>query len=121
MTEERHTGGREGVLLLKVWDDGEAAMIRQLLDSYGIPCQVVSDVPHTVLPISVDGLGEVRILVPPSRLEEARAILADHRRQGADLSASEADRSDGKGDDGERSDPGGVGIPDDLGFCAVPG
>ena len=31
-------------------------MVRQLLATYGIPCQVVSDVPHTVLPLTIDGL-----------------------------------------------------------------
>ena len=69
-------------LLMKTWDDGEAAMVRQLLESYDIPCRLASDVPHTVWPISVDGLGEIRILVPASRVEEAGAILAEHRRQG---------------------------------------
>jgi hypothetical protein len=72
-------------LLMTTWNDGEAAMIRQLLESYGIPVQVVSDVPHTVLPLSVDGLGEVRILVPADRLHEARELLAEHRRQGLEV------------------------------------
>jgi hypothetical protein len=74
-----------GVLLLRTWNDGEAMMIKQLLATYGIPCQVVSDVPHTVLPISVDGLGEVRILVPGERLEEAKRLIAEHLRQGLEL------------------------------------
>lgn len=73
---------RTNALLLRTWDDGEATLVRQLLASYGIPCQVVSDVPHTVLPIGVDGLGEVRILVAADHLESARALLAEHRRQG---------------------------------------
>jgi hypothetical protein len=77
--------GGAGVLLMRTWSDTEAALVRQLLEGYGIPCQVVSDVPHTVLPISVNGLGEVRILVPRSRLEEAKNLLADHRRQGMEL------------------------------------
>jgi hypothetical protein len=70
---------------MSTWSDGEAEMVRQLLEGYGIPCQVVSDVPHTVLPISVDGLGEVRILVPADRLEEARRLLAEHRREGLSI------------------------------------
>ena len=74
-----------GKLLVRTWNDGEAAMVRQILASYGIPCQVVSDVPHTVLPFTVDGLGEVRILVPAERLDEARELLAEHRRQGLEL------------------------------------
>lgn len=72
-------------LLVRTWSDGEALLVRQLLASYGIPCQVVSDVPHTVLPLSVDGLGEIRILVPASRFLEARSLLADHLRQGLEI------------------------------------
>lgn len=76
-------------LLLSTWDDGEAAMIRQLLEGYGVPTQTVSDVPHTVWPITVDGLGEVRILVPENRLAEARELLAEHRRQGLEVADGE--------------------------------
>ena len=72
-------------LLVRMWSDGEALLVRQLLQSYGIPCQVVSDVPHTVLPLSVDGLGEIRILVPEHRAEEAQRVLADHLRNGLEL------------------------------------
>jgi len=83
-------------LLMKTWSDGEAELVRQLLESYGIHCQVISDVTHTVLPISVDGLGEVRILVAPEDLEIATNILAEHRRQGLDLKPG--------GDEGPESD-----------------
>lgn len=83
MTDEEQTQGSE--LLVRTWSDVEASMIRQILASYGIPCQVVSDITHTVYPITVDGLGEVRILVPAARLEEARELLAEHRRQGLEI------------------------------------
>ena len=72
-------------LVVRTWSDGEALLVRQLLESYGIPSQVVSDVPHSLLPLSVDGLGEVRILVPANRVEEARSLLADHLRQGLEI------------------------------------
>jgi len=85
-------------LLMTTWNDGEASMVRQILENAGIPVQVVSDVPHTVLPIAVDGLGEVRILVPGRQLEEARALLAEHRRQG--LEVVDGGRDDGPGDEG---------------------
>ncbi len=89
----------ENALLMRTWSDGEAEIVRQLLDSYGIPCQVVSDVTHTVLPISVDGLGEVRILVAPEDLAAAGDILAEHRRDGLEI------RSGGIGE-GPLSEPG---------------
>lgn len=76
------TGNR---ILLRTWNDGEAMMVRQLLETYGIPCQVVSDVPHSVLPLTIDGLGEIRILVPHARLRDARTVLADHLRRGLEV------------------------------------
>lgn len=74
-----------GVLLMKTWSDGEAEVVRHLLATYGIECQVVSDVPHMLFPLSVDGLGEIRILIAPEDREEAENVLAEHRRQGMEL------------------------------------
>ncbi len=75
------------VLLMTTYDDGEAEIVRQLLHAYGIPAQVVSDITHSIAPFTMDGLGEIRIFVATDRLDEAREILAEHRRQG--LSAVE--------------------------------
>jgi hypothetical protein len=83
MSDEEPTQGSE--LLMTTWSDGEAAMVRQILASHGIPSQGVSHVPHSVLPFTMDGLGEIRILVPASRLREARELLAEHRRQGLEI------------------------------------
>ncbi len=77
-----------GVLLMRTWDDGEAEIVRGLLASYGIPCQVVSDIPHSVSPLTVDGLGEIRIFVPPSARDRAVEVLAEHRKPGSDASGS---------------------------------
>jgi len=83
---------------MTTWNDSEAELVRQILENEGIPTQVVSDVPHTVLPIAVDGLGEVRILVPPERLEEARSLLAEHRRDGSEIvDAPPSGEDDGDG------------------------
>ena len=71
-----------GVLLMRTWHDWEAEIVRGLLASCGIPCQVVSDIPHSVSPLTVDGLGEIRIFVPPSAYDEAMELLAEHRRSG---------------------------------------
>jgi ribonuclease-3 len=40
-----------------------------------------SDVPHSIFPLSVDGLGEVRIAVHPGEAEEAVRIIAGHRTE----------------------------------------
>ncbi|MFQ5669947.1 MAG: putative signal transducing protein [Acidobacteriota bacterium] len=76
-------------LLLTTWSDSEAEMVRQLLASYGITCSVASQVPHSILPLTVDGLGEIRVHVPPSALQEARQILAAHRLAGRETPRKE--------------------------------
>src|SRR5471032_2965771 len=40
-----------------------------------------SDVPHSIFPLSVDGLGEVRIAVHPNDADEAQRIIAAHRTE----------------------------------------
>lgn len=70
---------REPALLMSIWNDSEAAIIRELLASHGIECSVSSQVPHSVMPLTVDGLGEIRIHVPAPLLEEAQAIIAAYR------------------------------------------
>ena len=79
------TGPAKTVLLMRTWSDGEAELVRQILDSCDIPCLVISTVTHAVLPFNVDGLGEIRILVAPDRLQEARDLIAEHLRDGLEL------------------------------------
>lgn len=79
------TEGEATALLMQVWSDGEADIVQRLLETYGIPCQVVSSISHRLFPLSVDGLGEVRLLVPKDRLAEAEVIVAEHRRQGLEV------------------------------------
>jgi hypothetical protein len=90
MNEEPELGSAQideepTAVLLQLWDDGEAEVVHRLLETYGIPCQVVSSLSHRLFPLSVDGLGEIRILVPKDRLHEAEAIVAEHRRQGLEV------------------------------------
>jgi D-glycero-alpha-D-manno-heptose-7-phosphate kinase len=73
------TDPRPPALLLTTWNDSEAELIRQLLASHGIECSVSSEVPHSVLPLTVDGLGEIRVHVPAEALEEAGRILEAYR------------------------------------------
>lgn len=86
-------------LLLTTWSDSEAALVAQILEQEGIPCQVVSDVSHALFPLTVDGLGEVRVLVPASRHDEAAALIAEHRRRGFEIVDGELPDGD-EGKDG---------------------
>ncbi len=81
----------EPKVIFRTWSDAEAALIHGLLQSYGIPCSVVSDITHSILPFAVDGLGEIRLSVPSSAAEEAERILAEHQapvREGDPLGES---------------------------------
>ena len=66
-------------VISRVWNDSEANLVRSLLESYGIPVTVSSDLTHAVYPLTVDGLGEIRISVPDEFREEATTILEAHR------------------------------------------
>jgi ribonuclease-3 len=55
--------------------------VRSLLEAHGIMSVISSDVPHSIFPLSVDGLGEVRIGVHESDAEEAQRIIESHRTQ----------------------------------------
>ena len=53
--------------------------MRSLLEAHGVMSVVSSDVPQSIFPLSVDGLGEVRLSVHPDDAEEARRIIESHR------------------------------------------
>ena len=55
--------------------------MRSLLEAHGVMSVVSSDVPHSIFPLSVDGLGEVRLSVHPDDAEEARRIIESHRSE----------------------------------------
>jgi hypothetical protein len=75
-------------IIFRTWSDTEAELIRGLLESYGIPCSVISDITHSVYPFTVDGLGEIRLSVPMEAVEEAERILASHGASGEGDQAS---------------------------------
>lgn len=67
------------IVILRTHSDIEASLVRGLLESHGIAALLSSDVPHSVFPLSIDGLGEVRIAVRDDQADEAVRIIADHR------------------------------------------
>jgi hypothetical protein len=64
------------VELGRVPREDEALTIKSLLDSYGIECILQSDITHSVYPFTVDGLGEVIILVSSRDLEKSKKIIS---------------------------------------------
>ncbi len=55
---------------------GAAEIIRARLEDQGIPAALSYESAGLVYGLTVDGLGEVRILVPESLYEQAKAVLA---------------------------------------------
>ena len=68
----------ELVVCHKVWGEPKALLIKGLLEDFGIPVNLVRQVPPSVYPMTVDGLAEVRLMVRPSDLARAREIIADY-------------------------------------------
>ena len=68
-------------VIFRTQSDAEASIVRGLLESHGIPSVLASDVPHSVFPLSVSRLGEVRISVHPGDAEEARRIIDSQRTE----------------------------------------
>jgi len=61
-----------------VWGEPKAQLIKGLLEDFGIPVNLVGDVPASVYPFSLDGLAKLRIMVRPRDLERARSIIRDY-------------------------------------------
>src|SRR5260221_350696 len=59
----------------------EARVVRGLLETHGIPSLMSSDVPRSIFPLVVDGIGDVRISVRPEDADEAERIIASHRTE----------------------------------------
>jgi ribonuclease-3 len=67
------------VVIFRTHSDIEAQIVRGLLETHGVMSVVSSDVLHSVFPMSVDGLTEVRIAVHASEAGEAQRIIDGHR------------------------------------------
>lgn len=72
----------EPVVVLRTHSDVEASVVRSLLDAHGITALVSSDVPHSVFPLTIDGLGEVRLTVSAEDAEEAKRLIDGFRDEG---------------------------------------
>src|SRR5512147_1264351 len=66
-------------VVFRTHSDIEASIVRGLLEAHGIYAALSSDLTHAVFPLSIDGLGEVRVSVPAGQADEARSII---RQQG---------------------------------------
>ena len=84
--ERDHAGYAALAVVFRTHSDIEASIVRGLLEAHGIYAAASSDLTHSVFPLSIDGLGEVRISVPVSQAEAAVTII---REQGTSPQSAE--------------------------------
>ncbi|MFP4500093.1 MAG: hypothetical protein ACLFTT_03760 [Candidatus Hydrogenedentota bacterium] len=63
------------------WSDSEAEVVIAYLRAHGVEARANSEIPHSILPITADGLGEVSVLVKAEDETAARNLLAAHTRE----------------------------------------
>jgi ribonuclease-3 len=71
----------ELVVVFRTHSDVEASIVRGLLEANGVMSMVSSAVAHSLFPMTINGLGEVRISVRAEEADEAQRIIADHRTE----------------------------------------
>jgi hypothetical protein len=84
----------EWVEIAACGDDGEAEIIAGLLESEAIPCEIEGA--PSPWPEDLGALGLTRVMVPPDRADEARALIAERER---DADRNLADSDSGSGSD----------------------
>jgi len=60
--------------------EAEALIIKSLLESNGIHCLLKSNAAPSVHVFTVDGMGEVKVMVGESRAEEAKKLIGEEGR-----------------------------------------
>jgi hypothetical protein len=66
-------------LLVEVQGRLEADLLQSYLEAYGVQTEIFQEsVGHNAFPVTIDGLGRVRIFVSKEQLDEARKLLADY-------------------------------------------
>jgi ribonuclease-3 len=69
------------VVIFRTASDIEAQIVRGLLETHGIMSVVSAGVLHSIFPLSVDGLSEVRIAVHAQDAAEAQRVIESHRTE----------------------------------------
>ncbi len=72
-------GKSDLVEVYKAKSDMEAQVIKGLLESYGIPCFLKANAAPSVHIFTVDGLGEVKVMVLPELAAKARALIVSDK------------------------------------------
>jgi ribonuclease-3 len=68
-------------VVLRSASDIEARVVRGLLESHGIASLLSSDLPRSVFPLAVEGIGDIKISVRQEDADAARHIIESHRTE----------------------------------------
>jgi len=79
----------------------DADMVRGFLESFGIPAMISQESIGRVYGLTSGPLGEVNVLVPEERTDEALELLASMERGDLVDDQGEEDSSTGEGDEGD--------------------
>jgi ribonuclease III len=74
---ERGCPGQPIAVVFRTNSDIEASIVRGLLEAHGIETGASSDLTHAVFPLTIDGLGEVRISVSADQAGAAERIIRE--------------------------------------------
>jgi len=69
------------VIIFCAHSDIEASVVRGLLETHDIPSVLSADVGHSVFPLTISALGEIRIAVSEEDAADARRIIESHRTE----------------------------------------
>jgi ribonuclease-3 len=69
--------GSGPIIVFRTNSDIEASVVKGLLKTHGIQVLLSSDIPHSVFPLAVNGLGEVRLSVRADQANEAKRLIVD--------------------------------------------
>lgn len=89
------------VTIYRTWEETMADMAVGLLRAEGIRARKLADMPRSVYPVSVDGLGEIEIVVPENEAQDALDILAVRFSEGDPGLPTDEDPDLSDLDDGE--------------------
>jgi hypothetical protein len=67
--------------LYRAWGPAEAEVIKSFLKSHGISCLLKGLVVQSVHPFSMDGLGEIKILVHENDFNLAKKLLNSYKTE----------------------------------------
>ena len=77
MSEEKEEGLAALAMVYRAFGQLEAQVIKTKLESAGIPVLLSYESAGLVLGLTVDGLGEVRVMVPARWADVARQLLSE--------------------------------------------